>query len=188
MVLTGGPGAGKTAVLDLVRVMFCDHVIVLPESARLVYAGGFPRDDRVAVRRAGQRAIFHVQRELEAMGDVGHPAVVLCDRGTVDGAAYWPGPDDLFEELGTSLALQHERYDAVIHLRASSEAPRDLLRIETHAQAMAIDERIASLWGGHRRSFTIPATPQFLAKVLQALALLRDEVPDCCRPPRLVLD
>ena len=30
VVLTGGPGAGKTAVLELVRRTFCHHVDVLP--------------------------------------------------------------------------------------------------------------------------------------------------------------
>lgn len=32
IVLTGGPGAGKTAVLELVRQQFCAHVEVLPEA------------------------------------------------------------------------------------------------------------------------------------------------------------
>ena len=91
-VLTGGPGAGKTAVLELVRRSLCRHVKILPESAGIVFGGGFPRDDDAECRRAAQRAIFHVQKELEATGDAHNPAIVLCDRGTVDGLAYWPGP------------------------------------------------------------------------------------------------
>lgn len=187
-MLTGGPGAGKTAVLDLVRQSFCEHVVVLPESAAIVYTGGFPRDERSVVRCAGQRAIFHVQRELEAVGDAGDPAVVLCDRGTVDGGAYWPGPGDPWAELGTTLALERARYETVIHLRPSKEAGRSPLRIETHSQALAIDERIAALWRGHPRVFTIEATSTFLVKAASALAILRDEVPACCRPPRPVFD
>ncbi len=31
MVLTGGPGAGKTAILELVRRTLCPHVALLPE-------------------------------------------------------------------------------------------------------------------------------------------------------------
>lgn len=31
VVLTGGPGAGKTAVLELVRQYFCKHIDVLPD-------------------------------------------------------------------------------------------------------------------------------------------------------------
>ena len=37
VVLTGGPGAGKTAVLELIRLFFCEHVKTLPESASIVF-------------------------------------------------------------------------------------------------------------------------------------------------------
>src|SRR5262250_2796773 len=96
VVLTGGPGAGKTAVLELIRQSFCEHVKVLPESAGIVFGGGFPRDHKAELQKAAQRAIFYVQRELETAANADNPAVVLCDRGTVDGAAYWPGPEDLW--------------------------------------------------------------------------------------------
>jgi predicted ATPase len=117
IVLTGGPGAGKTAVLELIRQSFCVHVRVLPESAGIVFGGGFPRGDRLELRQAAQRAIFYVQRELESTAESENPAVVLCDRGTLDGAAYWPGPGDLWSAVGTTLEEQLGRYDAVIHLR-----------------------------------------------------------------------
>lgn len=102
IVLTGGPGAGKTAVLELIRQSFCAHVKVLPESAGIIFGGGFPRSDGAELRQAAQRAIFYVQRELEIAADAQNPAVVLCDRGTVDGAAYWPGEvTDVFTFVGT---------------------------------------------------------------------------------------
>ena len=66
IVLTGGPGAGKTAVLEIVSRMLNHHIAVLPEGASLLFAGGFPRQDSPAARRAAQRAIFHVQHELSA--------------------------------------------------------------------------------------------------------------------------
>src|SRR5690242_15099817 len=46
VVLTGGPGAGKTAVLELVRQSFCSHVHVLPEAAGILFTGGFPRGSK----------------------------------------------------------------------------------------------------------------------------------------------
>jgi hypothetical protein len=39
--------------------------------------------------------MFFVQRELEATVAEADAAIVLCDPGTVDGPAYWPGPDDI---------------------------------------------------------------------------------------------
>ena len=72
VVLTGGPGAGKTAVLELIRQSFCSHVKVLPEAASVVFGGGFPREDDEACRRAAQRAIFRIQRELEIVARSPH--------------------------------------------------------------------------------------------------------------------
>src|SRR4030095_16850510 len=117
VVLTGGPGAGKTAVLELIRQRFCKHVKVLPEAAGILFGGGFPRGDSIELRQAAQRAIFYVQRELEAVADSDSTAIVLCDRGTVDGLAYWTGHGDLWSSVGTTLQEQILRYDAVIHLR-----------------------------------------------------------------------
>src|SRR5678815_1995716 len=66
IVLTGGPGAGKTAVLALVKQSLCRHLRVLPEAAGILFGGGFPREANPDALRAAQRAIYFVQRELEA--------------------------------------------------------------------------------------------------------------------------
>ncbi|NUQ76842.1 MAG: ATP-binding protein [Polyangiaceae bacterium] len=185
VVLTGGPGAGKTAVLELIRQSFCMHMKVLPEAAGIVFGGGFPREEGPGVRRAAQRAIFFIQRELEAVADASDAAIVLCDRGTVDGAAYWPGPGDFWSEVGTSLEEQLGRYDAIIHLRTPAlihgynrENP---LRIESPMEAAAIDGRIAAAWAPHPRRFFVDAATDFLIKARRALAILREEMPECCR-------
>ncbi len=88
IVLTGGPGAGKTAVLELMRKTLCRHVAVFAESAGVVFGGGFPRGEGTELRRSGQRAISYVQRELEAAARASDLAIALCNRGTVDGLAY----------------------------------------------------------------------------------------------------
>ncbi len=185
VVLTGGPGAGKTAVLELIRQSFCVHVEVLPEAAGIVFGGGFPRGNSGGLRQAAQRAIFYLQRELEAAGAVENPAIILCDRGTVDGAAYWPGPVDLWSSVGTTLQEQLGRYHAVIHLRSPAVGTgynqENPLRIESAAEAAAIDARIAEMWREHPRRFEVEATPDFFGKASRAIEILRDEMPQCCR-------
>lgn len=185
VVLTGGPGAGKTAVLELIRQSFCVHVTVLPEAAGIVFGGGFPRSQGTAVLQAGQRAIFYVQRELETAADAENPAVVLCDRGTVDGGAYWPGPDDLWSAVGTTLEDQLRRYDAVIHLRTPAAGSgynrQNPLRIESPTEAAALDRKIALLWVHHPRRFVVEASPDFLVKAARVIEILRGETPECCR-------
>ncbi len=187
IVLTGGPGAGKTAVLELVRQHLCRHVDVLPESASILFHGGFRRGATLLARAATQRAIFAVQRELENVADAeSEPAIVLCDRGTVDGLAYWPGPADFFEQLGISREAELARYDAVIHLRTPPAGDGYTLstnpaRIETAAEAAAIDERIALAWAGHPRRYVVESSANFVHKAERAIALLRREMPECCR-------
>ena len=184
VVLTGGPGAGKTAVLELVRAAACRHVRIVPESASIVFGGGFPRRDGFDERRAAQRAIFHVQRELELLEQVQDAAILLCDRGTLDGLAYWPGePEDLWASVHTSMEAELRRYAAVIHLRTPTAAAgyrRSPLRTETPEVATQIDARIADVWAAHPRRTTIPATGDFLEKANAALAVIRSLLPACC--------
>jgi predicted ATPase len=185
VVLTGGPGAGKTAVLELIRLFFCEHVRTVPEAAGIVFAGPFPRSDAPPLRQAAQRAIYHVQRELESVADTENAAVVLCDRGTVDCGAYWTGDGDLFSAVGTTRAVELARYDTVIHLRTPTSPRaynhRNPLRVESVEEASAIDEKIAAQWSTHPRRFVVEPTEDFLQKAARTLALLRNEVPDCCR-------
>ena len=43
IVLTGGPGGGKTTAADLFRREIGERVVIVPEAGTLVFAGGFPR-------------------------------------------------------------------------------------------------------------------------------------------------
>jgi hypothetical protein len=169
----------------MLRHSLCPHVVILPESAGIVLGGGFPRGDTAAVRRAGQRAIFHVQRELESTTDGGNAALVLCDRGMIDGVAYWPGPDDFWASVGASREEILRRYDAVIHLRTPDGkhgyGHQNPLRVETDREASAIDGRILQAWDGHPRRYVIPVMSDFVDKARRVLAIVRDEVPECCR-------
>lgn len=186
MVLTGGPGAGKTAFLELIRQSFCSHVKVLPEAAGIVFGGGFPREDDPGCLRAAQRAIYYIERELEMTADSHNPAIVLCDRGTLDTLAYWPGPrEEFWSSVGTTLAAELARYDAVIHLRTPSVENgynyQNPLRIESAVAAALIDARILDVWQSHPRRFVVDASTTFLDKVTRALELVRAEIPECCR-------
>jgi hypothetical protein len=161
-------------------------VKVLPEAAGVIFGGGFPREDDPECKRAAQRAIFFVQRELENDGDSHNPTIVLCDRGTLDGLAYWPGSvDDFLSSVGTTLDEQMARYDAVIHLR--TPAPdhgynhQNPLRTESAAAAAEIDAKILQAWQAHPRRFVIESTSAFLDKAAKAIEILRGEMPECCR-------
>jgi hypothetical protein len=187
IVLTGGPGAGKTAVLELIRKMLCEHIAILPEAASIVFGGGFWRMDSLSGRLSAQKAIFHVQREMENLVRAEERwAMALCDRGTLDGLAYWPEGEASFWALtGTSLKEEYDHYLSVIHLRSPSEAhgynKRNPLRIESARQAEEIDNRIATVWSKHPKYRSIGSSPDFISKARQAVELIVNDLPACCR-------
>ena len=187
IVLTGGPGAGKTAALEMARSMMCRHLRIVPESASILFGGGFPRRNSIAAQEAAQIAIFSVQRQLETVEDAEDPpAVALCDRGTIDSMAYWPGDADRFwRAVGSSPELELSRYAAVIHMRTPGATlgydRRNPMRIESAAQAAEIDRRIAAAWSGHPHVSYVAGTPDFLAKIRWTLDLIVTGLPPCCR-------
>lgn len=180
IALTGGPGAGKTAVLDMAKPGLADHIAILPEAAGIVFGGGFWRLDSASAKMASQRAIFHIQKEMEELVlREGKWSIGLCDRGTLDGAAYWPGSlDSFFEACATSKEREYARYKAVIHLRSPDMYQgynyQNPLRIETAHEAKKLDEKIQAIWKDHPNYFEVPSSDSFEAKAQKALAKIFD--------------
>jgi predicted ATPase len=180
IALTGGPGGGKTTAADMLRREVGERIVVVPESATMLFSGGFPRCDEPEARRAVQRAIFHVQRNLEDLQSARFPnRVLLCDRGTIDGAAYWPStdPHEFFTELGTTLEQELERYDAVLFFETAAVGDLSIetgnpVRIETNAEAVALDARIRTLWAQHPNFVLIHHNHSFMAKLFEGLHVL----------------
>lgn len=190
VVVTGGPGAGKTAALEVARRHFCQHVVVLPESATIVYSGGFPRLDAPSARRRSQIAIEHVQDQMERLEmEQRRAALVLCDRGLLDGLAYWPGDEASFlGELGTTKAELLARYTAIVHLRPPDVAhgygngDERHVRIESAPEAAEIDARIERAYEGHPDRHFVASTDGFMDKISAVMAILHHYVPSCCEP------
>ncbi len=189
IVLTGGPGAGKTAVLEIIRKELCEHVAIMPEAASIIFGGGFWRLDSASAHLCSQRAILHVQQQMEnlILGEKKWP-MVLCDRGLLDGLAYWPAPEENFwAEARSTLAAQFARYHAVIHLQVPGTAQgynhRNPLRTETAAQAAIIDDRIRTIWSAHPRYHSVESSNNFLHKARSALALITQYLPPTCVRP-----
>jgi predicted ATPase len=183
IVLTGGPGGGKTTAADLFRREIGKHVVIVPEAATMLFRGGFPRSNEIHARKSVQSAIFHVQRHLEDVQSALYPErILLCDRGTVDSAAYWPGgPDEFFDFVGTSLAKELTRYDAVLFFETAAAGGMSIesgnpVRIETNEQAVELDLRLRDLWLQHPRAIVVPHHPSFVKKIMLGLASLESLV------------
>jgi predicted ATPase len=179
IVLTGGPGGGKTTAADLLRRELGSRVVIVPEAATILFAGGFPRSEQWDANRAAQSAIYHVQRNLEDVQSALFPErVLLCDRGTVDGAAYWyDGEEAFFHCVGSTLDAELARYDAVVFFETAAVAGLSIeggnpVRNETLSQAVALDARLRKLWQRHPRFTLIPHSNSFLKKIVGALGVL----------------
>ena len=179
IVLTGGPGGGKTTAADLFRREIGERVVIVPESATLLFSGGFPRCTKPSSILAAQHAIFHVQRNLEDVQSAIYPdRILLCDRGTVDGAAYWPGtPAEFFATLGTTLERELARYDGVIFFESAAVGGMGIeggnpVRNESMEQAAALDAKLRNLWEHHPRFILVRHNPSFLKKITFGLAQL----------------
>lgn len=183
IVVTGGPGGGKTTAADLFRREIGDKVVVVPESATLLFSGGFPRTAEPSARAAAQRAIYYVQTNLEDVQSARYPdRILLCDRGTVDGAAYWPGdPADYFAAVGTSQERELARYDAVLFFETAAAGGMSIeggnpTRIESNLEALALDGRLRALWSQHERFMVVPHHVSFMKKITCGLAMLENIV------------
>lgn len=189
IVLTGGPGAGKTTAIARMKDAFHKYgvaTIVLPETAtELINAGVAPWT--CASMLEFQRNLFRLQSAKEdiyeqcAQINQNPQVVLILDRGLLDNKAYLPSEE--FEDIlkGEHISEKEilDRYDAVFHLvTAANGAVQDYTldnnhtRTETPAQAVRLDDRLLSCWKDHPYLRTIPATPSFEEK----LHLLQAEI------------
>lgn len=185
IVLTGGPGGGKTTAADLFRREIGEAVVLVPESATILFSGGFPRVTDDEAQRSVQRAIFAVQRNLEDVRAAeSADRILLCDRGTVDGAAYWPdGVDGFFTAMGSTHDAELARYDIVLFFETAATGGDaweggNRYRTESNDEAVDLDRRLRALWAPHPQFHLVPHNPSFLRKITVGLSILESVVAD----------
>jgi len=156
-----------------------EQVVVVPEAATMVFSGGFPRSSEPKAVFAAQKAIYHVQRNLEDVQAALYPErVLLCDRGTVDGAAYWPGDSNsFFKEMGSTLDKELARYDAVIFFESAAVGGLGIeggnpIRNESLEQAVKLDHKLRTLWSKHPKFILVSHNISFFKKISFGLAVL----------------
>lgn len=159
IVLTGGPGAGKSVITRTLAERYADRLVRVPEAATATYSALGTRWDKLDLvgRRHVQRLIYQHQVKQEADFARAHPdKILLLDRGTVDGAAYWPdGPEAYWLDLGSTLEAELARYSMVLWLETAAalgiydgDASNEV-RFEDAAGAVASGRTLLRLWSGH---------------------------------------
>ena len=167
IVLTGGPCAGKTEILDDIEKYLVEkgyYVITIPETAtQLIKSKMFPCMDREHAMMFQDIVLkLQLMKEQQAeryarekLGD--KKVVILCDRAIIDNKAYM-GTQEEFEVLLENNGLDElgilHSYDMVIDLVSTATTMKDSyklngIRSETVEEAAALDKRTTMAWAMH---------------------------------------
>eukprot|EP01063_Lacrimia_lanifica_P016251 TRINITY_DN22853_c0_g1_i1.p1 TRINITY_DN22853_c0_g1~~TRINITY_DN22853_c0_g1_i1.p1 ORF type:complete len:652 (+),score=261.71 TRINITY_DN22853_c0_g1_i1:106-2061(+) len=190
VVLTGGPCAGKSSGMASMKnelELQGFNVFCVPEAATLLIGGGGAVCFGVGTEDASygfQLALLETQMALEdafiALANAcKKKAVVLCDRGSMDGRAFcneklW---DRILGSGGwTTEELRDQRYDLVLHLvTAADGAPEyygdetNACRTETPEQAIEQDLKLQGCWTGFPHLKIIDNSTNFAEKMQRCL-------------------
>jgi hypothetical protein len=118
------------------------------------------------------------ERVLRARGK---PAVLLCDRGLMDGSAYMSHEqwDSLLKERKiNSPDIREGRYNAVFHLVTAAEGAERFYtldnngaRTETPEEARELDNKSRAAWLGHPKHFVIDNSTDFEGKMNKLVSI-----------------
>ena len=168
IVITGGPGGGKTTFLKWLKESAPqgERFLAVPEAAtRLIQSGMRPGSPDF------QEEIIALQLATEwvCQTEAAPGQVLVCDRGTLDGLAYWKllhlSAEDFFEMSRMSLADHLGRYLGVIHLQTTAIGASDYYqrcefgRPEPPDEALRIDHALLEVWSTHPRFYLVENGP-----------------------------
>jgi predicted ATPase len=183
IVISGGPGSGKTVIARAIVDRHPDRLALVPEAATQVYTKLQTRWDKLdlAGRRDAQRRMYRLQLEQESRIAAANPdKSLLLDRGTIDGAAYWPdGPEDFWRDVGTTHAKELARYDAVILLETCAALglydgdASNFCRFEDADAAIRSSASLSALWAGHSNVHLVSAYPNIEQKRMKVDAIVQ---------------
>lgn len=178
IVLTGGPCAGKTQAVKLIKETLSEKgvvVLFVPETATELISGG------VCPWTCGTNLDYQIvqcklQKFKEQMFDEAvhtmreEKFLIICDRGMLDNKAYMTDEEfkKCLEILGTTEEEINAGYDAVFHMETTAKGleefyifENNVARYETPEQARALDDVLIKAWSKHpnhkiiRNSFSV---------------------------------
>ncbi len=154
IAFTGGPYAGKTTYLKDLTQRYADDVIYLPEIIGPLAKAAIVLDDDIN----GQRLVYMLKYLLERETSILYPdRIILCDRGTVDGVAYWPDGRMEFEREIGDIRKECNRYEASIMLETVAVKSQKEFsdRKEDAKKAAKIDSALKDVWRLNRRFYFV---------------------------------
>lgn len=191
IVLTGGPCAGKSTILKRIKEKYAKMgyvVYMLPESATLFIEAGadfLTQDAHLSFETEKSKLQFQIAMEdymTQIAEATGKPAILVCDRGTMDTGAYMDA--QVWHNIQEAIGMDEEqlcnnRYDAVLHICTAAKGAEifytllnNKCRSESAEVAREVDDRLLSVWKGHPNLHVIQAEIDFEVKIKNVLTTL----------------
>ena len=188
IVFTGGPGGGKSSLIEELRAdpAWNGRFVALPETVEVARFLNVSPGEKLF-----QRVMVNLQMALEDGLDRGldrdDPRAVICHRGTLDPLSFWlvrDWPrDEFFDYVGLTLQEHYRRYHLVLHLVTSADGVPERYtrwpashRPEDAQQAMDLDRLLGDIWNKHPKYYRIDnRNRDWPAKAAEAKAVLMRE-------------
>jgi hypothetical protein len=161
IVLTGGPGGGKTTLIEQLchDPAWANRFAALPEAIFTLHHCGISPGEKLF-----QRVMVYMQLGMEdslmCALEPDERRLIICHRGALDPLAYWldHGWDEqeFFAYTGTNRDSLYTRYTAVLHLVTAADGADehyarwpDAHRPESPEDAIRLDRLLQRVWGDH---------------------------------------
>lgn len=188
IAITGPAGCGKTTSLSYIPEKLLDWgycPIVIPETATELFTAGVHIGEQALSPLKFQEHLLRAQIEKErryraiAENYASDKVILLCDRGTMDCAAYMPWEQflALLESMGSNIVgARDASYNAVMLLEA---APKEFYQLannstrkETWEESVAQEELLKKIWAGQPHLRIITNSKDFRSKQRRLLAAI----------------
>lgn len=193
IILTGGPCAGKSTVIEFVEEAFGKRVVIVPEAATVLLSGGFPVPGRdiewsLEWQYHFQKTIVTLQRALEVthqqIAQASGAKTLICDRGLLDGVAYTPGGVTEFCQLyEVDRQLAEDEYALVIHLESLAVNKPELYgksgnknRFENSKEARELDQKTKDAWCCHKNQIVLSGRKELSEIKTEVINLITREI------------
>lgn len=184
IVITGGPCAGKSTAIDILKEELTKKgfkVIVSAETAtELVLEGIYPWEFEAEVFRSILISRAHNKEETirEALKYIKQDTIVIYDRGILDVKAYMKSEEfeKEFKKYNITEKNIIKNYDAVFHLVTTANGAEEFYtlsnngaRKETLEEARYLDRRTIECWSSHKNFKIIDNSTNFEGKISRLL-------------------
>lgn len=191
IVFTGGPGSGKTTVIEKVKQVYTNQgykVIVIDETATyLINMGIRPFGEQAVSMLDFQELVLKLQLAKEDIVDRAvsmlddDKTIIIYDRGAIDNSAYVN--EEEFKEVMARLNRVHSfgelmnKYDLVINLVSRKDfytTENNKARSEDVEKALELGKTTLKSWMGHKRLKIVLPKDEMNDKINEVLNIIND--------------